>query len=97
MPDQCAYAHNKLEPSTLAFVTTEKSAELAELGTSRGRGIIFATVLGSGVSFLDGLIVNIALPQMDTDLDLGVSGFQWTVSGYLLTLSALLLDRKSVV
>lgn len=65
--------------------------ELARTGTAKGRGIIFATVLGSGVSFLDGLVVNIALPQMDADLSLGITGFQWVVSGYLLTLSALIL------
>jgi len=62
-----------------------------KLGTARGRGVILATVLGSGMSFLDGLIVNIALPKIDEDISLGISGLQWVVSGYLLTLSALLL------
>jgi EmrB/QacA subfamily drug resistance transporter len=68
-------------------------SEVAQLRLSekRGKGVIIATVLGSGMSFLDGLIVNIALPKIDEDLDLGVSGLQWVVSGYLLTLSALLL------
>lgn len=61
------------------------------LGTSCGRGVLLATVLGSGMSFLDGLVVNVALPKMDRELHLGVVGLQWTVSGYLLTLSALLL------
>lgn len=53
--------------------------------------MIFATVVGSGMSYLDGLIVSIALPKIDEDVQLGVSGLQWVVSGYLLTLSALLL------
>jgi EmrB/QacA subfamily drug resistance transporter len=65
--------------------------EYVKLKTPRGRGVILATVLGSGMSFLDGLIVNIALPKIDRDIGLGVSGMQWVVSGYLLTLSALLL------
>jgi EmrB/QacA subfamily drug resistance transporter len=61
------------------------------LGTPVARGVILATVLGSGISFLDGLIINVALPHIDKDIGLGVAGFQWTVSGYLLTLSSLLL------
>jgi EmrB/QacA subfamily drug resistance transporter len=61
------------------------------LDTPAGRGVIMATVIGSGMSFLDGLIVNIALPQIDEELGLGVNGLQWIVSGYLLTLSSLLL------
>jgi EmrB/QacA subfamily drug resistance transporter len=66
-------------------------SEYIKLGTSRGRGVILATVLGSGMSFLDSLIVSIALPKIDREIHLGVSGLQWVVSGYLLTLSALLL------
>jgi EmrB/QacA subfamily drug resistance transporter len=66
-------------------------AEQIRLGTKAGRGVIIATVLGSGMSFLDSLIVNIALPKIDNDVHLGVTGLQWVVSGYLLTLSALLL------
>lgn len=60
-------------------------------GTTAGRWIVIATVLGSGIAFLDGTVVNVALPAIDADLDAGISGLQWTVDAYLLTLSAFLL------
>jgi EmrB/QacA subfamily drug resistance transporter len=53
--------------------------------------VILATVLGSGVVFLDGTVVNVALPAIGHDLHTSVTGLQWTVDAYLLTLSALLL------
>ena len=56
-----------------------------------GRWLIAAAVLGSGVAFLDGTVVNVALPAIARDLDTGLGGQQWVLDGYLLTLSALLL------
>jgi EmrB/QacA subfamily drug resistance transporter len=60
-------------------------------GTATGRWVVLATVLGSGIAFLDSTVVNVALPAIDSDLDAGISGLQWTVDAYLLTLSAFLL------
>ena len=60
-------------------------------GTPTGRWVILATVLGSGVVFLDGTVVNVALPAIGHDLHTSVTGLQWTIDSYLLTLSALLL------
>ena len=60
-------------------------------GTPRGRWVISAAVLGSGIAFLDSTVVNVALPHIGADLGGGLSGLQWTLDGYLLTLSALLL------
>ena len=60
-------------------------------GTTAGRWVVVATVLGSGIAFLDGTVVNVALPAIDADLDAGLSGLQWTIDSYLLTLSAFLL------
>lgn len=53
--------------------------------------MLAACVLGSGVAFLDGTVVNVALPAIGADLDAGVRGLQWTINGYLVTLSALVL------
>ena len=61
------------------------------LGTAQGRGVLLATVLGSGIAFLDGTVVNVALPAIEADLGAGLSGLQWILDGYLVTLSALLL------
>jgi EmrB/QacA subfamily drug resistance transporter len=59
--------------------------------SSPGRWIIAATVLGSGMAFLDSTVVGIALPAIGRDFHAGVSTLQWVVTGYTLTLSGLLL------
>ncbi|MGZ4542122.1 MAG: DHA2 family efflux MFS transporter permease subunit [Mycobacteriaceae bacterium] len=61
------------------------------LASTSGRWLIAATVLGSGIAFLDGTVVNVALPTIGRELGGGLSVQQWVLDGYLLTLSALLL------
>ena len=60
-------------------------------GTPTSRWVLAATVLGSGMVFLDGTVVNVALPAIGDDLGATLSGLQWTVNAYLVTLAALLL------
>jgi len=50
-----------------------------------------ATILGSGIVILDGVVVNLALPRIGLDLHASFSALQWIVDGYLLSLSALIL------
>ncbi|MDT5021472.1 MAG: hypothetical protein QOI33_1996 [Mycobacterium sp.] len=57
-----------------------------------GRWLIGAAVLGSGIALLDGTVVNVALPTIGRDFGAGLTGQQWILDGYLLTLSALLLS-----
>lgn len=59
--------------------------------TPAGRFVLAATVLGSGIAFLDATVVNVALPTIAEDLGAGLTGLQWTLDAYLVTLSALLL------
>lgn len=61
------------------------------LAESRGRWVLAATIAASGMALLDGTIVNIALPAIDSDLEAGTAGLTWTVNGYALTLAALIL------
>ena len=56
-----------------------------------GRWVIAVAVLGSGMAFLDGTVVNVALPDIGRDLDASTSALQWIVNGYLLALSSLIL------
>ncbi|MCO1659924.1 MFS transporter [Pseudonocardia humida] len=56
-----------------------------------GRWLVVAAALGSGVAFLDGSVVTLALPAIGRDLGGGFTLAQWVVDGYLLTLGALLL------
>ena len=58
--------------------------------------ILWVAILASFVSFLDGTIVNVALPAIDRELGGGLSTQQWVVDGYLITLGALMLLAGSV-
>ncbi len=60
-------------------------------GTARGRWVLLAAVLGSGVALLDSTVVNVALPTLGRDLGADFADLQWTVNGYTLTLAALIL------
>jgi EmrB/QacA subfamily drug resistance transporter len=62
------------------------------LTSPAARWLIAATVLGSGIAFLDGTVVNVALPAIGRELGAGLTGQQWVLDGYLLSLSALLLS-----
>jgi EmrB/QacA subfamily drug resistance transporter len=64
--------------------------------TARGRTVLLATVLGSGMAFLDATVVNIALPSIGDDLDATLAGLQWTVNAYALTLAGLILIGGSL-
>lgn len=66
------------------------------LDTAGGRWLVAAMVLGTGMAFLDGSIVTLALPALDDDLDAGVAGLQWTVNAYTLALAALILVGGSL-
>ena len=63
----------------------------ARLASPLGRGVLLAAVVGSGMAFLDGTAINVALPALGRDLGAGMAGLQWTLDAYLLTLTAFLL------
>jgi EmrB/QacA subfamily drug resistance transporter len=72
------------------------SAGTIRLATAQGRWLLAAMILGSGMAFLDGSIVGLALPSMNSDLDAGAAGVQWIVNAYTLTLAALILVGGSL-
>lgn len=55
------------------------------------RWTLIGSILGSGAVFIEGSVTSVALPAIARDLHLGIAGLQWTMNGYLLTLSALIL------
>ena len=61
------------------------------LDSGPGRGVLAAAVLASGVAFLDGTVVNAALPSIARDLDASLADLQWVITAYLLTLGAFLV------
>ena len=60
------------------------------------RAVLAVAVLASFVSFLDGTIINVALPAISKELGGGLGTQQWVVDSYLITLGALILVAGSV-
>jgi EmrB/QacA subfamily drug resistance transporter len=58
--------------------------------------ILAATILGSSMAFIDGTVVNVALPALQKSLDATVLDVQWVVESYALFLAALLLAGGSL-
>src|SRR5213596_373169 len=63
---------------------------------SRGRWVLAATILASSMAFIDGTVVNVALPALQTNLKATAVDVQWVVEAYSLLLSALLLVGGSL-
>jgi MFS family permease len=61
-----------------------------------GRAVLLATIVGSGVAFLDTTVVNVALPPIARSLGAGFSTMQWVLDAYLLSLGALVLVGGAV-
>src|SRR3982750_991706 len=61
-----------------------------------GKWILAATILASIMAFIDGTVVNVALPFLQTDLKATAIGIQWVIEAYSLFLSALLLVGGSL-
>jgi EmrB/QacA subfamily drug resistance transporter len=57
---------------------------------------LIACITGSAIVFIDGTVVNVALPAIREDLNAGLAAQQWVVEGYLLTLASLLLIGGSL-
>ena len=70
---------------------TDGQPEPVALGTAQGRWLVAATVLASGMAFVDATAVQVALPAIGRELDSSLSGLQWTISGYTLALASLIL------
>ena len=60
-------------------------------GTPTGRGVVAAATLGSGLTLLDGTVVNVALRTVGDDLDASLAQLQWITNGYFLSLASLIL------
>ncbi|HEX3681763.1 MAG TPA: MFS transporter [Bryobacteraceae bacterium] len=56
-----------------------------------GPWVLAATILGSSMVFIDGTVVNVALPALQSALGATVSEVQWVIESYALLLAALLL------
>jgi EmrB/QacA subfamily drug resistance transporter len=60
------------------------------------KAVLWVAILASFCAFLDGSVVNVALPAIMHDLHGGLSLQQWVVDAYLITLGALMLVAGSL-
>jgi EmrB/QacA subfamily drug resistance transporter len=68
----------------------------APCSKTSGRWILAATILASSMAFIDGTVVNVALPALQTNLNATAADVQWVIESYALLLSALLLVGGSL-
>jgi EmrB/QacA subfamily drug resistance transporter len=66
-------------------------ADHAYCSPAARKWVLANSILASGMVFIDGTVVNVALPALQRAFDAGVSGAQWVVEAYALLLTALLL------
>jgi EmrB/QacA subfamily drug resistance transporter len=71
-------------------------AAAAPCAEAAGPWVLAATILASSMVFLDGTVVNVALPVMQERLGASAAAVQWIVESYALTLGALLLVGGSL-
>ena len=64
--------------------------------TGGNASALIVAILGSSMAFIDGTIVNVALPAMQSGLHATASNLQWVVEAYALSLSSLLLVGGSM-
>src|SRR4051812_45217767 len=62
-----------------------------EYASTAGKWVLATTVMGSAIVFLDGTVVNVALPAIGEDFHAQTSSLQWILNGYTLTLAAFIL------
>ena len=72
------------------------SQEAQPCESSSGPWVLAATILASGMGFMDGTITNVALPEIQTDLNASAVDALWIVESYALMLAALILVGGSL-
>ena len=68
---------------------TENTPRFTNL--SDGFWVLFATILGSGMAFIDSTSMNVILPIFQRDLNATITQVQWIMEGYALFISSLIL------
>src|SRR5690242_11194578 len=66
-------------------------AEGTVMGTNRRWVALVAVALATFMTYLDNNVVNVALPSIQRDLHLTISGLEWIASAYILVFAGLLL------
>ena len=72
------------------------SAAAAPCALDSGPWVLAATIIGSAMAFIDGTVVNVALPEIQARLGATAVDAQWIVESYALFLAALILVGGSL-
>ena len=89
-----AMANIGKQPCDEGVIRSGKSA--TPCSKASGPWVLAATILGSSMAFIDGTVVNVALPALQANLNATVVDVQWVVESYSLFLAALLLVGGSL-
>lgn len=87
---------NSLIVKAVPEISRTEQAPALTVRSAEGRWLLAVAVIGSGMTYLDGTVVTIALPVIQRDLGSTFLAMQWVVSAYALFLSALLLVGGSL-
>src|SRR5947209_8470734 len=90
---------SKLTSVSTVEVPLTEAIQVPVTGTrayNLGLWVLVATILGSSMAFIDGTVVNVALPVLQIDLKATVGDVQWVVEAYSLFLAALILVGGSL-
>src|SRR5882672_8111628 len=71
--------------------TPYSSGGETDMGNSRRWVALVAVALATFMTYLDNNVVNVALPSIQRDLHLTISGLEWIASAYILVFAGLLL------
>src|SRR5215510_1120556 len=83
-----------VDPCKEAVVLAGKAS--SDCQKAQGRWVLVATILASSMAFIDGTVVNVAIPFLQRNLNATAIGVQWVVEAYSLFLAALLLVGGSL-
>jgi EmrB/QacA subfamily drug resistance transporter len=84
-----------LKPPCDEGVIAARKAD-APCAPQAGVWVLVATILGSSMSFIDGTVVNVALPSIQREFGATADVTQWVIEAYSLFLSALILVGGSL-
>ena len=82
------------EPCDESIIRSRPAA--APCSKRAARWVLVATILASSMAFIDGTVVNVALPALQANLNATIVDVQWVIEAYSLLLAALLLVGGSL-
>jgi EmrB/QacA subfamily drug resistance transporter len=76
--------------------TSDSPSTSPSVPDARRKWVLPVTILGSSMGFIDGSVVNVALPSMQSSLSGTLATMQWIINGYMLMLASLILLGGSI-